>query len=122
MGSPTQVLTGVGTLVAGACVGVASVLVHGNWWGLLVALTATFATLVALPGGWWRLPFAAGWSAVVAVLAPERPEGDYLIAADTAGYLLLGAAVVVLLSGMVGARRHPEDEFPENSGVAGSAP
>lgn len=102
-------------LLGGGATGLAAVLVHGHWWGLPVALTATLATLVALPGGWWRrLPYGAGWSVVVALSTPERPEGDYLVAADAQGYVLLAAAVVVLVASMVGIRDHSD-----NSDAAG---
>lgn len=97
-------------LVGGAATGLAAVLVHGHWWGLPVALAATVATLVALPGGWWlRLPYGAGWAIVVGLATPERPEGDYLIAADARGYVLLGATVVVLMASMVGIRDHSDN-------------
>lgn len=122
----------VACLVGGGATAVASVLVHGTWWGLALALAATAATVVALPGGWWRrLSFAVGWSVMVAVLAPERPEGDYLVAANARGYVLLGAAVAVLVSGMVGLRRPPaassgasdaSTDTSVDSGVAPSAP
>ena len=48
--------------------------------------------------GWLtRLPFALGWVGLVAWVTPQRPEGDYLIGSNTAGYLLLGFALLVLL-------------------------
>lgn len=104
-GSPAaRVAVAVAALVGGALVGVCSVLVHHDWWGLLLALAATGACLVAIAGGWWRrLPFAVGWDAAVLWLSVERSEGDYLIASDTSGYLLLGSGVVVLIAGVVGA-------------------
>jgi hypothetical protein len=114
--------------VGGAATGVASVAVHAQWWGLLLALAATAANMVALPGGWWRrLPFAAGWFLAVAVLTPERPEGDYLIAGNAVGYVLLGAALAVLVSGMVGLRQAAGAQrrvhgAAEDSGVVRSAP
>ncbi len=92
-------------LVAGAAIGVGAVVVHLWWWGLALALVGTLAGLVAVPGGWWRrLPLAVGWTAAVGVLAAPRPEGDFLIATNTNGYVLLAAAVVVLVAGLVGLR------------------
>ena len=92
-------------LVLGFGVALCTVLLHGYAWGLALGLAATAATLVALPGGWWaRLPFALGWTALLAVVTPQRPEGDYLVAADAKGYALLVAGIVVLAAGFVGIR------------------
>ena len=92
-------------LVVGVVVGAAATLVHGLQLGLVLALVATVATVLALPPGWWaRLPFAAGWLAVVLYLANPRPEGDYLVAADTRGYLLLGTGMVALAFSIVTVR------------------
>ena len=102
-------------LVGGAVVGVCAVALHNYWWGLLLGVAATVALLVAIPGGWWRrLPFAIGWSAVMAALAVERPEGDYLVESSVSGYLLLGAGVGVLLGGVVGLRHHASSQAAIN--------
>jgi len=114
-------LVAVGCLLGGALTGLAAVLLHGYWWGLVLGLAATAAALVALPGGWWRrLPYGVGYAGQVALLAPERPEGDYLISADAEGYLLLASAVAVLVAAMVGVRDHgvsAAGSTGENSGV-----
>lgn len=87
--------------VAGAMTGLATVAVHSRLLMLVFALAATFAALVGLPPGWWsRVPFAAGWTAVVAVAAAGRPEGDYALAANTAGYVVLVVAVVLPMSAL----------------------
>lgn len=110
-----RILVALACLLGGAATGLAAVLVHGHWWGLPLAVAATLATLVALPGGWWRrLPYGVGWAVMVGIATPERPEGDYLIAADARGYVLLAAAVVVLIAAMVAIREHPD-----NSDAAG---
>ena len=107
-----------GCLLLGAAVGVQSVGVHSWWWGLLLALAATVATLFAVPGGWWRrLPFALGWSGAVAVLSSERPEGDYLVATNGPGYTLLVATIVVMLLGLVGVR-HRDPSAPRAAAAA----
>ncbi|WP_295658740.1 hypothetical protein [uncultured Nocardioides sp.] len=101
-------LLAVPSLLLGSATAYAAVLVHTRWWGLLLGLAACACTLVALPGRWWgRLAFAAGWVAVVALAALPRAEGDYLVAADTAGYSLLVATLVVVLGSLVtlGGRR-----------------
>ena len=94
-------------LVLGIGVALCTVLLHGYAWGLALGLAATVATLVALPGGWWaRLPFALGWTALLAFVTPARAEGDYLVASDVSGYVLLLAGIVVLAAGFVGIRPH----------------
>lgn len=86
------------TLMAGFATAVATVAVHQWWWGLVLAVTATLALLlVAPPGGWTRLPFAAGFAGCVLLVSLPRAEGDYLIAASAPGYAVLATALVVLL-------------------------
>ncbi|WP_183093639.1 DUF6113 family protein [Nocardioides stalactiti] len=95
-------------LAGGAAFGCAAVGLHRYPWGLVLALAAVAAALVALPGGWWRrLPFAVGWVLTVLWLARERPEGDLLVTSNTSGYLLLVAGLVVLVCGLVGVRERP---------------
>ena len=98
-----RALVAVGCLLLGAAVGLATVVLHGYGWGLGLGIATTAATLVALPGGWWRrLPFALGWTVVLGVATVQRPEGDYVIASDASGYLLLATGAVVLGAGFVG--------------------
>jgi len=100
-------VVGLVALVVGGFLSVCTVALHGYAWGLLLGLATVTACLVALPGGWWaRLPFAVGWSAVVALASGQRREGDYLVASDVHGYLLLAAAVVVFVCGLLGLVRH----------------
>ena len=88
-------LLAVGLLGVGAMSGIAAVAVHGRWWGLALAATAVLVTLVALGPGWsTRLPFAIGFVGVVVLLALNRPEGDFVLAADVEGYLVLLIAMV----------------------------
>lgn len=98
-----RVLVALACLILGAAVGLGTVALHGYGWGLGLGIAATAASLVALPGGWWRrLPFALGWTAALGVASVPRPEGDYLIASDASGYLLLATGAVVLGAGFVG--------------------
>ena len=84
-------------LLLGVGTGLAAVALHEFWWGLLLAVAATVATLLALRPGWWsRLPFALGWAGVVGWLVSPRPEGDYAIRQDLPGYTLIGIAFLVL--------------------------
>jgi len=95
-------LVALGLLLGGAVVGLAAVALHTLWWGLLLGALATAATVYALPPGWWlRAPFGVGWGALVGYLSVPRPEGDYVISADTNGYLLLGLAVGVVVVSLV---------------------
>lgn len=105
-----RVAVAVLLLLLGAAVSVATVALHTRWWGMLVGLAATAAWLVALRG-WRRLPFALGWVVVLVLAAPARPEGDVVVANDAAGWVLLGAGVVVLLAGILGIRRRPPEQF-----------
>ena len=91
-----RVLLALALLAVGAVSAVAAVAVHGRWWGLALAAVAVLASLVALGPGWsTRLPFAVGFVGVVGRLALTRPEGDYVLAADVQGYLLLLLTLVV---------------------------
>ncbi|GAB4002843.1 hypothetical protein GCM10028772_04780 [Nocardioides ultimimeridianus] len=90
-----------------------TVALHGYGWGLLLGLAATAATLVALPGGWARMPFAVGWCALVIYASQVRPEGDFVIGQDPSGWTVLGSGIVVLIAGMVGARARPPVVPPE---------
>ena len=97
-----KVLAAIGALVLGLVVGLSSVALHHYWWGLLLAIAATSTAAYALPAGWWaRMPFAVGWVAMVGYLAVPRDEGDYAIASEVQGYVLLGFAVALLVASMV---------------------
>jgi len=95
-------LLAVALLLLGVGTGLAAVALHELWWGLLLTVAATAATLFALPPGWWsRLPFALGWAGLVGWVVSPRPEGDYAIRQDLSGYALIGLAVVALVFGIV---------------------
>jgi len=92
----------VACALLGLVVGLSSVALHHFWWGLLWALAATSTAAFALPAGWWaRMPFAIAWVALVGYLAIPKDEGDYVIADDVQGYVLLGFAVALLVAAMV---------------------
>lgn len=95
-------LAALGLLVAGVAVGLASVAVHETWWGLPLVLVATSSAAYALaPGVWSRVPFAVGWTGTVGWLTVPRPEGDYAIASDVGGYVLLGFALALVVAAVV---------------------
>lgn len=100
-----RLLAAAGLLLAGLAVGLASVLLHPLWWGLPLVVAATGSSLLALPAGWGaRLPFGVGFTGTVGYLATPRPEGDFVVAADLRGYLLLGWALAVLVASVVTLR------------------
>ncbi len=101
-------------VLVGLAAGTASVLVHRHAMadlptGLVLALLASFATVFALRIS--RAPrlaatFAVGWVAAFGVFVAGRSEGDYAIAADASGYVLMGSALLLVLVGVTafGAR------------------
>ena len=96
-------------LVVGVVVGVAAVAVHPWWWGLLLALAASSATLVALPRGASRVAYAAAWGIVIALAATPRPTGGYAIAGDLEGYLMIfWAVLMIVVATATVSRRRPQ--------------
>ena len=93
-------LLGVLALLAvGAGGGLAAALVHESWWGLLLGIAAAALTTLALPPG-WRFAFMLGWFGAIGRAALPRVEGDYLVPATTAGYVLLGGSFVLFLTSL----------------------
>lgn len=109
----------VATLLVGAVSGAAGVLVHQAWWGLALALAAALASIAWLPRGLLRPAFAAGWLASVARASVTAPGGDFLIAADAAGWSFLAGSLVLLVAALATARSGPGRV--EDQGVRGSA-
>lgn len=90
------------TLLLGAATALPAVVLHGRPWGLGLGLLTAATLLAALPPGWWaRLSFALGWAGLVGWAGTTRPEGDYLVAADVSGFVLLGAAPVLVVAALV---------------------
>ncbi len=93
-------------LVAGWATGLATVVLHGIWWGLLLAGGASLAMLVALGNAWWsRLPFGLGWVLCLASMYGTRAEGDFLVAGDLSGYVLVALTTVVFVVSVVTVAR-----------------
>lgn len=116
-GRATSVLGVLGSVVlwalCGLASGLAAVLVHTDWWGLLLGLVATAALLVALGGRRWPRPaFAVGWVVALVLGMLPRPEGDYLVPGTLDGYLLLATVPVWLVAGLTslaGPGQRPRD-------------
>jgi len=91
-------LTCVLVLALGGVVGVAAVVLHDWWWGLALAAAGTLALGWALRPGWsTRLPYAVGWVVPLGFAMVPRPEGDYLVAGDLKGYLLIAVGMVLIV-------------------------
>ena len=107
-----MILRHLGVGVAGAAVALAAVADHRmGVLGLALAIAAS----LALP--WWlrgsarpRLAasYAAGWLVVFALVLRGRPEGDYAIASDLAGYALIVTALVVVALGLMVLSGRPD--------------
>jgi hypothetical protein len=107
MSAARRLAVAVVLLLVGAATAVATVALHGWWWGFAFGAAATLLVAYALPAGWWtRLPYAVGWDAMVGWLTFPRPEGDYLLSADVQGYAVL-ALGLALLAGCVGTLPRP---------------
>ena len=95
-----------GCLLLGGLVALAAVGVHRSMFplGLLLAVATTWAV------PWWQLrspwprtaaSYCVGWLAMFAVVVVGRPEGDYALAGDLAGYSLMGAGFLLVVIGIV---------------------
>lgn len=92
----------LGLLLVGAVTALAAVAVHMLWWGLPLVAVAVTAALIAVGRGWLtRLPLALGFVSMVALLLPRRDEGDYVIASNLEGTLLLVLCFLVLLAALL---------------------
>lgn len=100
-------LAAVAALIVGVVSGAAATLLHGYWWGLLLALGTGLVVLAWLPAGGLRVGFALGWCVPVLRGVLERPGGGFLIGADAAGWSFLAGTAVLLVAAVatVGARR-----------------
>ncbi|WP_370291064.1 DUF6113 family protein [Nocardioides sp.] len=123
-----RIVGGLALAVLGVAVGVSSVAVHALAWGLPLGIATVAAVLVALPAGLsGRFAFAVGWVGVLVVAMVRRPEGDFLIASDLLGYLLLAQGLVVLAVGTAGvvprrgARSRGEGVEPDAARGSGDA-
>ncbi|TQL69738.1 hypothetical protein FB381_3652 [Nocardioides albertanoniae] len=104
-------------LVVGFVVGVAAVAVHPWWWGLLLGVGASLATLVALTRGPMRIAYAAAWAIVVALAASPRPTGGYAVAGNLEGYAVIVVAVLMLVVAAVTSAKRPAPADPGRRGA-----
>ena len=94
-------------VLVGAAVSVATVAVHRSEVldvpvGLVVGLLATFSTVWAMRELEHRLAatFALGWLVAFGLAILGQPEGDYVIAGDVPGYVLMATALVIVVLGV----------------------
>lgn len=91
LGAPAVLLLGI------VC-GLATALVHRDWWGMALGVAAAATVSVALPATWWGRPaFAAGWVLAILVVLLPPPGGGFVVVADLLGYGLLGGSLLLLL-------------------------
>lgn len=108
----TRLSTAAFAALGGAGVGVLALLTHrlgGNTlpWGLVLAAAASvsisWALTVLRAGPTAVVAYGLGWGAAVVVALGGRPEGDYLVAADTLGWgLLIGVTTAVFVVTVLG--------------------
>lgn len=98
--------------LVGAAVSVAAVTVHRTLvLGLPVGLVLASGATITV--GWsLRLArpvlataYAAGWLVPVGLVVSGRPEGDFAVANDLYGYLLMGLALGVVVMGVTSFAR-----------------
>jgi hypothetical protein len=93
-------------LVLGGVVGLAALVVHRDAFplGLALAVGTTLAV------SWWLVgssrpragaSYSLGWLAVLAVAVLGRPEGDFVVVTDVAGYTLLACAFAEVVAAVV---------------------
>jgi hypothetical protein len=100
------VLRHAGCLVLGVLVAVAAVGVHRSVppWGLLLAVATTWAVPWRLLLSRWpstAASYVVGWLGLFVLVVVGRPEGDYALAGDLAGYALMVAGFVLVVVGIV---------------------
>lgn len=93
----------------GAITSLAVVALHQSWWWLALAVAGTCAASLAPPdGAWLRIPFALGWLCVVVAAVLGKPEGDFVLASDPRGYVVLVGGLAVLVGAAVTSRTRGE--------------
>jgi hypothetical protein len=112
-----SLLRHAGCVLLGVLVALAAVGVHRSLppLGLLLAVATTWAVPWWLLRSRWRRTAASyclGWLVMLGVVVAGRPEGDYVLAGDLAGYALMAAGFLVVVVGVValagGSRSRPD--------------
>lgn len=102
-----RILFHAAALVVGAAVGIASVTVHRSTVlslpvGLLLALACTFVTAWAIREMLPRVAasYSLGWLVAFGTAVFGKPEGDFAIAGDLRGYVLMATALAMVVLGV----------------------
>lgn len=97
----------------GSLVALAVVLVHRSGaLAVLLAAAASVATALWLlrgPRPALAAGYGVGWVALLGLVVAGRPEGDWAVGGDPAGYVVMGTGLLLLVLGAAGlpGRRHP---------------
>lgn len=103
----------VGAVLVGALASLAALAVHRSGpGGLVLAVVASLVVawvLRATTRPRLATSYAVGWLVVFGIAVAGRPEGDYALATDLAGYTLMAAAfgMVVLAVTALPGRQPP---------------
>jgi hypothetical protein len=88
-------------LLLGALTGAAVAVLHAGWVWLVLGFVAAVLLIAWFRTRGSRTALALAWGVVVLRAAAPRPEGDFLIAANTQGWTLLLGSFVLLLVALV---------------------
>ena len=104
-------------LVIGFAAGVAAIAVHHTFPGLLLGVGTALVVIWTLR--MWApragTAFAIGWLVPLLFGVAGRPEGDFLVASDLQGWLLVVSGFVVLVAGLVWGRPPPPPRGPRSA-------
>jgi hypothetical protein len=108
------------SLALGLAAGVAAIAVHQTLPGLLLGAVAAVFTIWTLRLWLPRAAtvFAAGWLVPLVAAVAGRREGDYAVASDLQGWLLIATGLVVLITGIAWGRPF---RGPHDSAIRGAA-
>lgn len=93
----------------GAATAVAAIAVHRAgpvWLGLAVAVSLGVAwALRSTETPRLGAAYCLGWLVVLGVALAGRPEGDYVLAGDVAGYVMMGTGFALVVLGITSLGR-----------------
>ncbi|CAN5282192.1 hypothetical protein BH18ACT9_BH18ACT9_16650 [soil metagenome] len=92
-------------LLLGAAVAIAAVLVHRHGFlAVALAVAASLATAERLHRcvvSSLASAFCLGWVVLLGVVLAGRPEGDWAVGSDFAGYAVMSTGLVMIVVGLV---------------------